>query len=138
MHRTILIVEDRISEVTSICPALKNHGIDCVVVSSVDDAKSELTRLSFAVVILDWTLPSHNSGGVIDTEGGMKVLKAMRSGCLGALNLSTSVAVFSKQLSGVDADEVHKLGHCIGIYPKGRPWQLTKVLISQVSEAPYE
>lgn len=138
MHKNVLIVEDRESEVSSIRPALENRGIACVIVSSINEAKTQLTRLSFTVVVLDWTLPSHTKGGINDTEGGMKILKALRTGELGALNMSVPVAVFSKQLGGVNAEEVKKLGGCIGIYPKSRPWPLTKDLISKINETPIE
>lgn len=100
----ILIVEDDPSNVRGTIALLENKGVLVDIATSVEDAVYALKRKSYALMLVDWTLPL-SAGGPSDSDAGGKLIARVTSGKAGRNSREIPYFVITKQTDQFGAEQ---------------------------------
>lgn len=119
MKADVLVIEDVFGTIKGTVKMLETRGANIVHVETVKAAKEALQERTFALVLLDWRLPSDVSEPV-DPDAAAQILKSLRDHPQGP-NSRTPILIVTAQKSAVDQHALADLPNPLSVFSKLRP-----------------
>jgi CheY-like chemotaxis protein len=127
----ILFIEDEPDQVRGTQMRLQRVGCITTISRTLEDAIHRLHREEFDILIVDGRLPAV-SDGPMDLDGGLQLIRDLRSGRYGELNRNKPFFMLTAQFRSVDTGIVRafeQLGNCLGVENKLRQYNVVKTIL---------
>jgi DNA-binding response OmpR family regulator len=129
----ILAIEDAAGTIQEVAADLKDAGINIDYAESVSQAERKLSDVIYDILIVDVMIK--DSDETLAEQGGVELIRRLRSGELGKKNLNTPFFILTGQKPSLDEGAIHLISGCLGIEKKLLQHRLVAKIKRELDEA---